>query len=267
MNIPIKKIRPNPRQPRTIFDQAELEGLAQSIRENGLIQPIVVEQDGEWYTLVAGERRWRAAKIAGLTEVEATVRPRSNHRGTQRLAHALIENVQRSAMGPVDEGRAYRELVDELGTADAVAKKVGVSIATVSGRLSLLELSPVVQDLFNRKRLPFDLQIIAVFKRLTAEQQERLASMAVTRKWKSGSIQRVGANMIAGNEGGYRPRKRQVKEIVVSGHFDALAMVETKVPTNLKDIARATCRACSLYQDASLVICKECPLPDFLRRL
>ena len=127
MNIPINKIRPNPRQPRTIFDAAELEQLAQSIRENGIIQPIVVEQDGEWFTLIAGERRWRAAKLAGLTEMEATVRARSNHRGTQRLAHALIENVQRSAMGPVDEARAYQELVDELGSADAVAKKVGQS--------------------------------------------------------------------------------------------------------------------------------------------
>ncbi len=129
MNIPINKIRPNPRQPRTIFDADELQELAQSIRENGIIQPIVVEQDKDGYTLVAGERRWRAAKIAGMKEIEAVVRPPSNHRGSQRLAHALIENVQRSAMGPVDEARAYQELVNELGTADAVAKKVGVSTA------------------------------------------------------------------------------------------------------------------------------------------
>ncbi len=263
MNIPINKIRPNPKQPRTIFDEDEMANLAQSIRENGIVQPIVVEQDGEWYTLVAGERRWRAAKLAGLTEMEATVRQRSNHRGTQRLMHALIENVQRAAMGPVDEARAYQELVDELGTADAVSKKVGVSISTVGGRLSLLELCPVVQDLFNHKRLPYDLQVIATFKHLSVEQQERLASMAVTRKWKAGSIQRVGGHMLKG----YHPRKREIKQIEVSGHFDALAMVDGKVPADIKESARATCRACSLYKDANLAICKECPLPDFLRRL
>ncbi len=73
--------------------------------------------------------------------------------------------------------------------------------------------------------------------------------------------------MLRENGGGYRPRKRQTKEIIVSGHFDALAMVESEVPVALKAAARATCRGCALYEDANLAICKECPLPDFLRRL
>ena len=90
MKVPVQSVLPNPDQPRTIFDQAELEGLAQSIRETGLIQPIVVEQAGDQYILVDGERRWRAHQLAGLTEIEVVVKPSTNHNGAERLTRALV---------------------------------------------------------------------------------------------------------------------------------------------------------------------------------
>ena len=104
--IAINRIFPNPDQPRTVFDQEELEGLAQSIKENGLIQPIVVEQAGDCFILVDGERRWRACQLAGLVHIEAVIRPASNHNGIQRLTHALVANIQRSSMGAIDEAHA-----------------------------------------------------------------------------------------------------------------------------------------------------------------
>src|ERR1700690_145444 len=119
-NIPVSKILPNPDQPRTIFDEKKLAGLAQSIKENGLVQPVVVEQVGEEYILVDGERRWRGVKMLGRGTIEATMRKASNHKGNERLTLALVANVQRSNMGPVDEGKAYEKLYKQLGTLQKV---------------------------------------------------------------------------------------------------------------------------------------------------
>jgi ParB/RepB/Spo0J family partition protein len=274
MKVLVQNILPNPDQPRTIFDQAELEGLAQSIKENDLIQPIVVEQVGlpphDQYILVDGERRWRAHQLAGLKEIEVVVRPSTNHNGLERLTRALVANVQRSNMGFVDEAKAYQRLIDELGSVEAVSQKTGVHIHTINARLMLLELSEATQKLYNLRRLPFDLTVIALLKRLTKDQQDRLVSTAVTRGWKTTSILRAGQNMISQSGKLYTPRKRErvIEEKIGGGaHFDALAMVDCKLPSEIRIAARATCRACSLYPEAGLAICKQCPLPDFLRRM
>ncbi len=266
LTIPIEKILPNPDQPRTIFDQAELEGLAQSIKENGLIQPIVVEQEGIYYILVDGERRLRAHQLAGLTTIPAVVRPTSNHNGADRSTHALIANIQRSAMGFIDEAKAYEKLMAQLGSIDAVASKTGMSTATVSARLSLLDLSDLAQKFYNLKKLPFDLSVISMFKKLKHEDQDRLASASVTRGWRTESILRSGRRMLQTKKT-YVPVKRQVKEIEVKGKFDALAMVQKDIPANLKDAARRTCKACAMYGEASLKVCNQCPLPEFLNKV
>lgn len=270
MKVAINLIIPNPDQPRTTFDQAELEGLAQSIRENGLIQPIVVEKVDDRYILVDGERRWRAHQIAGLDTIEAVVRPVSNHNGLHRLTHALVANIQRSAMGPVDEARAYQKLVEQLGTADAVAKKVGVSGASVGTKLALLEFPELVQKLFNLGRLPIIAPVITAFKRLNSEQQIRIATRASTRGLSGKSILRLIALEANGVQVGSkrRAKKGDEKEIKVQGHFDALALINgKKLPKEIQQAAIKTCQACALYPEASHVICRECPLPDFLRRL
>lgn len=267
MIIPIDSILPNPDQPRTIFNQNELEELSQSIHENGLIQPVVVEQAGNAYILIDGERRWRACKLAGLEQIEAVIRPSSNHNGIERLTKALVANVQRSDMGPVDEARAYQRLIDKYGTAEMVAEKVGVSEGTVSMRLALLEFPEAVQKLYNLKRLPLHGTVLAALKRLKPEQQIRICTMAATRGWTSSSMIRLMAKERKGIPA-YVTQKRGPKQHVkISGKFDALSLVNKNLSLPIKEATLTTCKACSLYEEASPVICKECPLPEFLRRL
>lgn len=149
---PIDSIAPNPEQPRAVFDDDALEELTASVREHGVIQPLLVTQLPEEpgspgaprYQLIAGERRLRAAQAAGLTRVPVTVResvPR------EQLVLALIENVQREDLNPLEESRAYRRLVDDYGlTQQQVAERVGRSRTAVTNRLRLLDLSPQVQQ-------------------------------------------------------------------------------------------------------------------------
>jgi len=145
-NLPINSIRPNPFQPRQQFKTEELEALAESIKLHGLLQPILVRpKDGE-YELVAGERRWRAAQLAGLTEIPAIIRHCSDD---ELLALALIENLQREDLNPLDEAQAYKTLMERFGlTQEAIAEKVGKSRAAVANTLRLLNLpEPIKQAL------------------------------------------------------------------------------------------------------------------------
>ncbi len=143
--LPVDAIRPNPRQPRSHFSPEALEELAASIREHGIIQPLVVAQapDGEGYILIAGERRLQAAKKAGLTRVPALVREASEQ---QLLELALIENIQRADLNPLETAEAYRQLHEEFGLShEEIARRVGKSRVAVSNTLRLLKLPPAVQ--------------------------------------------------------------------------------------------------------------------------
>ncbi len=141
--IPIDRIQPNPRQPRQRFDADELEALAASIREHGVLQPILVTETLEGYQLVAGERRFRASQLAGLERIPAIIRQLADR---DQLAVALVENLQRSDLGPIEEANAYRALVAEFGlTHDEIAGRVGRAKSTVSNTLRLLDLEPRVQ--------------------------------------------------------------------------------------------------------------------------
>ncbi|RMG02622.1 MAG: ParB/RepB/Spo0J family partition protein, partial [Acidobacteria bacterium] len=123
LEIDIDLIDPNSEQPRVRFGQRELEELAQSIKENGVVQPIVVRRLGERYQIIAGERRWRAAQIAGLRKIPAIIRDVSDEK---LLEMALVENIQREELNPMEEARAYRRLIDKFGfTQESIAKRVG----------------------------------------------------------------------------------------------------------------------------------------------
>ena len=138
MEIDLARISPNPRQPRTTIDDSALAELAESIREHGIIQPLIVTRAGSGYTLVAGERRWRAARLAGLRTVPALVKDTSPQ---QLLELALVENLQRQDLGPLEEAAAYRQLLDEHGlTQEDVARRVGKSRSAVANSLRLLNL-------------------------------------------------------------------------------------------------------------------------------
>ncbi len=136
---PLTSLQTNPDQPRKEFAQAALEELAASIKEKGILQPILVEPLGTGYRIVAGERRYRAAKMAGLTEVPVLVR---SFTAEERMEIALIENIQRTDLNPVEEAKAYRQLMDSFNlTQDQVAQKVGKQRSTVANALRLLRLS------------------------------------------------------------------------------------------------------------------------------
>jgi len=143
LEVDLDRIVPNPRQPRLQMDQGPLEELAQSIRVNGIIQPILVRRSGDHYEIIAGERRWRAAQIAGLLRVPVIVREIADG---QLLQVALIENIQRENLNPIDEATAYRRLLDECSmTQEALADAVGKDRASIANHLRLLRLPAEVQ--------------------------------------------------------------------------------------------------------------------------
>ena len=144
--LPIASISPNPQQPRKIFEEDQLEDLATSIKQHGIIQPlIVIAAEGvDCYTLIAGERRLRAAKLAGLKDVPAIVRTASQQ---EQLEFAIIENVQREDLNPIERARAYQSLADQFSlTHEDIAQRVGKSRVTVTNTLRLLNLPVVVQQ-------------------------------------------------------------------------------------------------------------------------
>jgi ParB family chromosome partitioning protein len=144
-HLPLDSVIPNPRQPRTRFDPDELAELAASIREHGVLQPVIVTQDedSDHYVLVAGERRWLAARQAGLTHIPAILREASDQ---SRLEMALIENVQRADLAPLETAEAYRQLAEDFGLShEEIAARVGKSRAAVTNTLRLLKLPEAVR--------------------------------------------------------------------------------------------------------------------------
>jgi ParB family chromosome partitioning protein len=149
--IPIARVSPNPHQPRQDMDEETLAELASSIREHGVIQPLVVTQVGDEYQLIAGERRWRAAQLAGLTTVPAIVKETTPQ---QMLELALVENVQRADLNPLEEAGAYRQLIDEFGlTQEEVADRVGKSRAAIANTVRLLRLPDDVKEALGAGRI------------------------------------------------------------------------------------------------------------------
>lgn len=151
VELEIGQIKPNPDQPRKEFDEVRLEELALSIKEHGIVQPVIVRKVGDGYELVAGERRWRAAQLAGLTKVPALVREFTE---AERMEIALIENLQREDLNPLEEAEAYRALMDAFGlTQEALAKRLGRSRSQVANTLRLLQLPDRVQEEIRAGRL------------------------------------------------------------------------------------------------------------------
>jgi len=151
--IEIDLIRPSHQQPRTTFDQSRLEELAQSIRTTGVIQPLLVRPRGGVFELVAGERRWRAAQIAGLSRVPVIVRDIPDER---LLELAVIENIQRAELNPVEEANAYKRLIESLGlTQEEVARRVGRDRTFITNYLRVLRLPKDIQDLIEADKLTF----------------------------------------------------------------------------------------------------------------
>jgi ParB family chromosome partitioning protein len=149
--IPIDLIDPSSLQPRSVFDEAKLDELARSISSNGVVQPLLLRRKGGRFELIAGERRWRAAQLAGLSKVPAVIR---NVSDDKVLELALIENIQREDLNPIEEARAYKKLIDTVGlTQETVAERVGRDRSYVTNYLRLLRLPDDLQDLLQKGKL------------------------------------------------------------------------------------------------------------------
>ena len=147
LDVDIDRLAPNDYQPRVQMDDASLDELAASIKANGIIQPILVRQAGDGYRIIAGERRWRAARKAGLARVPVNVRDTAGDKPETLLELALIENIQREDLNPIDEARAYRRLDDDFHlTQEVIAVAVGKDRATIANMLRLLRLPDEIQN-------------------------------------------------------------------------------------------------------------------------
>ena len=203
MELPVSAIAPNPRQPRRTFDEDALEELAASIREVGLLQPVVVRSTGSGqYELIMGERRWRASQRAGLTEIGAIVKQTQDN---DLLRDALIENLHRQQLDPLEEAAAYQQLLDDFGaTHEQLAQKIGRSRPHISNTLRLLNRPPVVQ-----KRVAAGVLSAGHARALLSLDdtgaQERLAQRIVAEGLSVRSVEEIVA--IGGDDA---PRKRNV---------------------------------------------------------
>ena len=213
LEIDVDKLLPNPHQPRTEFDKEALQELADSIKENGVIQPVLVEKaDGDNYYIIAGERRTRAAKLAGLKKVPARIQKFSEEK---KLEVALIENIQREDLNALEEALAYRKLMDMCGiTQDEVARRVGKNRTTVTNALRLL-------------KLPEDMQTSLANDEITAGHARALLSVTNV------SDQRILFARILGQDLSVRETERQAAEL--NGGGKAAVRTKPKKATEKKD--------------------------------
>lgn len=188
LRLPIRLIDPNRNQPRRTFDEAALKELAQSIEAVGVLQPIIVCQEGERYSIVAGERRYRASRMAGFEEIPAIVRDWNEQ---ARLEAALIENLQRDDLNPIEEAMGVRRLMDEAGmTQEKAAERLGKSRSALANLLRLLNLPESVRGLIQAGKLTAGhaRALVALEDR---SKQEKLAQLCVAQGWSVRQFEKI----------------------------------------------------------------------------
>jgi ParB family chromosome partitioning protein len=179
MQLPLDRIGPNPNQPRKTFNEASIEELARSVREHGIVQPLLVTRSGDRYELIAGERRYRAAQRAGLQTVPVIVKEMVQE--GEALQLALIENIQREDLNPMEEAAAYHQLHQEFGlTQEEISRRVGKERSTVANFLRLLKLPEMVKKLLASGQLSMG-HARALLALDSAKKQEHLADRVVKR--------------------------------------------------------------------------------------
>lgn len=268
MLIDVTKVIPNPEQPRTIFDTDELQALADSMQAHGLLNPIAVEGpiDG-MFVLLDGERRWRAAKLAGWTQIEAHVRPADEQNGHHRLTLALVGNLQRSDMGPVDMALGYETLRQSMNVAE-IARAVGKSESHVYTYLALLQfgLHPTVMERLNRRELPYEHRMLKRLAELPADDQVKLALRAVRIKASIATL-----NMMIGH---YTRAKPMFRRLTSERHtltnipaLDVSGVAQCEIAEPVQTAMQHVCQDCGMDADDLGVICRDCPLTQLAKRL
>ena len=232
--LPLSQVKPNPYQPRTRMDEAELTDLANSMQASGLLQPVVVRARDGGFELIAGERRWRAAQRLGWAKIPAVVKDADDR---TLLTLALIENLQRDNLSPIDEAAGYRRLGEEfeLGHSE-IARAVGKDRSTVANLLRLLQLPPDVQAMVHEKRLSAG-HARALLGLTDAERQSALAGEAVAQGW---SVREVEA-AVAGKRTPRRPRRADGQATLRTAAAD-VKRVEDALRKRLGTDVRVTAR-------------------------
>lgn len=230
LEIDIDLIEPNPEQPRTRFTDDKLQELAQSIRVNGVVQPIVVRSRGGRYQIVAGERRWRAAQIAELRKIPAFVREVSDEK---LLELALVENIQRQELNPIEEANAYRRLIENIGlTQDQIAERVGKDRTIVTTSLRLLRLSDDIQRSIEEGVLTAG-HGRALLTTDDAKVRREVANYAIDNEWSVREIEKAIKRVVAGYQvhstAKSAPVERKVDPNVKSAEVKLTRALQTKV--------------------------------------
>ncbi|MBM3221073.1 MAG: ParB/RepB/Spo0J family partition protein [Candidatus Rokubacteria bacterium] len=180
LEVPLDRVRPNPRQPRKRFDPEALAELTESIRSSGVIQPIVVRRDGDDYELIAGERRWRAARAAGLERIPAVVREVTN---AQSLELALVENLLREDLNPIEAAEGYRQLLADFGwTQEQLGQRIGKDRSSIANTLRLLKLPALIQDDLRSGRLTMG-HALSLLSLTSLDEQLKLREQILAHSW------------------------------------------------------------------------------------
>ena len=173
--IKISNIKPNPNQPRKYFNEEKLQELSESIKENGVIQPLIVQQDGSKYMIIAGERRYRASKLAGVSELPCIVK---NYTDEELIKVSLLENIQREDLNSIEEAETYKSIIEEFNiTQDKLADQLGKSRTYITNSLRLLKLSDHVKNLVIKGELMHS--VARALITLDPNEQNKLADMIV----------------------------------------------------------------------------------------
>jgi ParB/RepB/Spo0J family partition protein len=275
LTIPVQEILPNPDQPRTDFHPAEIENLAQSIEEHGLIQPIVVEQNNGYYILIDGERRLRAVKSLGLAWIKAVVHT-YDEQPADKLIWAIIANMQRSDLNPIEEGEAFEKLHQQGMTISTIARTVGRSISHVNTRLKMLEFEPEIRELYARGELPIDIQLISDLLKIPDERRVPLATKYATNGTSSAKIKQSLVLILRDQDRPDVPlsRKRRSPAAILS-NMPVVSQILKSLDENgslpqwklIEQAADETCKNCVLYDTASSQTCGGCPAIELITRL
>lgn len=280
MKLKIAQIFPNPQQPRKDFDPVDLQVLAESIKDYGVINPISVEGPHEHdsaviYILIDGERRWRAARLAGLTEIEASVRePMNGTAPKERLIMATVANLQRADMNAIEKAKAFQEM-REFGMAVVdIAKAVGMHESSIHNYLAILSFEPEIQNLYQERLLPVDSNTIAAIRSLPATKRVSIISRLAQQKVNKNvflSICKRAANASSKPDVTYHKKSAPAMQAINT--WNALNLVDTTVAAVtiswalIGKAAKQTCESCPLFDTANARTCRDCPAVELLKRL
>jgi ParB family chromosome partitioning protein len=226
LEVAVDEIEPNPNQPRKVFNSAALDELSASIKSSGVIQPVIVRRQGEGYQLVAGERRWRAARQAGLSRIPAIVREVTD---AESLELALVENLLREDLNPMEEAEAYDKLLARFGwTQEELSQRVGKERSSIANALRLLRLPPPIQDDLRAGRLTMG-HARALLALTIASEQLKLRDEILTHEWSVRATEDTVRTATAGRPPRPKQRRRSAEMTALEDTLQRALMTRVRI--------------------------------------